>query len=151
VGHPILILPAFAQKWSLQIVSASYCSPISTDIQGISDCFAQASFFAEQKTCIYIPVFLVITLCGGPVDGYQYHRNMMSPALALLKMETAGFSKTLVSVYQTAQHHTPEDHDVDVHCPEFFFFLLPSPHLGPVFCIILQYKSYHKCACNCIF
>jgi hypothetical protein len=23
-----------------------------------------------------------------------------------------------VPVYQTAQHHTPEDHDVDVHCPD---------------------------------
>jgi len=28
-----------------------------------------------------------------------------------------------------------------------FFFL----HLDPVFCIILQFKSYHKCACNYIF
>ena len=42
----------------------------------------------------------------------------MSPALACLKMETAGSSKTLVPVYQSAQHHTPEVHDVDVHCPD---------------------------------
>jgi hypothetical protein len=53
-------------------MSAFYCSPVSTDIQGTSDCCTRASFFAEQKTFIYILVFLVITLCGSPVDGYQY-------------------------------------------------------------------------------
>ena len=53
-------------------MGASYCSPISTDIQGTNDCYTRASFFAEQKTCMYILVFLVITMCGVPVDGYQY-------------------------------------------------------------------------------
>jgi hypothetical protein len=48
----VLILPAFVQKWSLQVTSAFYCSPFSTDIQGTSDRCTRASFFAEQKTCI---------------------------------------------------------------------------------------------------
>jgi len=42
----------------------------------------------------------------------------MSHALACLKFETSGSSKTSVPVYQTAQHHTPEDHAVDVHSPD---------------------------------